>query len=495
MFWRVVVVQELDKDIARGEASGVSFGVICMRNNKKMSNNHGTFACECDCCTVLLNATRIENYIKECLGGKRMRGLGQMAQQVRGLDLELKVAIQVIATVRNRFCHSTPWFLDEWEKSHFKQQVRFCTEKFSLDQWRLDPFRAKPSLFRQAYEANVTPNQGKPQILAKSPTFTTESGIYEVPIDAPESVRQKVKEAEEFAASQREAISASQQMGEEEANEEGQIWKCLACGADNDVDFLLCAICSEGVAPNRWKCKICTNINFCQDSHCTVCDTVFSITDKLPLPHDAIVLDGEADENNNVSTKAQVEESQIEEIQSNKRTRLYKDLETINNKQEDLNASNTYNNSTTLCSTEGSHDHELVGWVLDEGLSTERNRVYRNVHSNKLFKVEWPLPTGWRLVASSSQPLDRLCFACKQRKQAIYPPKDVPEGWVLVRDDPTRRAYEKIGSGDLLFEEPIIFETPWPLPEGWVLALSKSRPNQLSYLKLSDGTKLLTFPK
>ena len=409
-----------------------------------------------------------------------------MARNLNRLAREVKAALHYIATIRNRFCHEKPWFHNEQEKLEFINHVRYLTESFQLEFWRGDPLKTR--------YAFMTPSStvAAPVPLMPPPPPPLLQGGYEVPATMNPEIKHRIEKAQVFAASQRVAVSESQRMpdeDEEEAvKEKDDEWSCGKCNYLNRVESLLCVMCGQGVPPDRWKCKICANVNFSYEDSCYICDS-----NKIP---DADVA---SKNNNNVLLLLTGSSSEAT-------THDDADHHSIQTQQPPTTGSNGSRkrqatppepqmmmmmSSRRPSKLRREEPAELAGWILER--TTDNIRVYRNVASNAMFEVEWPLPTGWRLTLSTSRPNERLCFICNGRKQAQYPLKDTPDGWVLVKETNNRRTYEKIA--DDVDGEAIQWETPWPVPEGWVVAVSKSKPNQLCYLKLADGTKIFRFPR
>lgn len=489
----------------------------------------------------------------------------QMAYTIKYLDRDVRIALQYIAQVRNRFCHQSPWFTSEVEKRRFTEEVQFLAEKFQLHHWRGGAIGARMLQIQWQQQQEIQRQQTAQAAIPASsfapssmppPTFVAKAAPpppppiqqaavgYEVPLND-DDVRRKVEEAQVFVASQRLAVSESQRMEDEEEDEDDadgeddqSEWPCPFCGFHNQIEDLICTVCADGVPPDRWKCPLCTHVNFSVEDQCVVCETskpkpVAPQADPNADRHEAkndddivVIVDDELPQSQKKrqrmtsynaevpSVARDVEEDEVELVEpdicesggstvgnrgdmpslvilaSSSASGGVNDP-TRSNEKESVHSPDLQRRTVETIS-QGTDDSALPGWVLDR-VTLDNKRIYRNETSGKIFDVEWPLPAGWRLAVSSSKPTERLCFVCKDRKQSVYPPRDCPEGWILLHEGKQRRTYEKVGSA-MVDGEPVLFHTPWPLPEGWILALSKSRPNQLCYLKVSDGTKMLKFP-
>lgn len=515
-----------------------------------------------------------------------------MARELYRLQKSVRIALQYVANVRNRFCHATPWFLDDEERTRFRREVDYLTEAFQLDYWARDPIKKRvlTMIAQTEQQISYVPVSNQEiqkkielaQAFAASQRLAIEESQHlleeneEVDIsyeNAPNpEIEEKIQGAKNFAASQRLAVCESQRfddidVDEVEIEETETNWKCPLCTSVNDISDALCTVCNLGAGPQRWRCNTCTAVNFLYEPECTVCQSPQSenihtcpkcetsfpsfinacyhcgetepgssttmtnewATETLSAAkqqndedeEEVIILDhiqpglsAEPISKNTVS----IEEKAMEDVLHSNVTTPHRDSK----KREWLDSSITSSMTTkhvkfsspmkdesepsssiqgknqvlssmsSLCAVSQpqlQQNSNLENWILDETRSTPSLHVYHNTLSNKDFEVEWPLPRGWELCPSSRQPNDRLCFSCDGRKQAWYPPKDTPEGWILIRNEPHRRIYQKLG------EPNVLFETQWPLPVGWVLSKSKSRPNQLSYYCASLGQKSLAFPK
>jgi len=511
-----------------------------------------------------------------------------MASGMKSLDREVRIALQYIAQVRNRFCHQSPWFASSEERSRFVKHVGYLANKFQLNMWRGGPVATRLMHQQQVVHENQALQQQQQQqqrgpipslLAAPSPAKVLVIPVqgYQVP-DNDEEAKRKVEEAQAFAATQRERVMESQRMEEEEEEEnmkageqraddeeenEAQYvrfysqepeanddeWICPFCQYSNQIEDILCAICAEGVPPDRWKCPVCTHVNFQSEDACLVCETSKSAAADSNAfvvssdPHgenkEIIILTSpgpreqskkrqkvvefvdEEEEDDDMNGKRPPSSSAAQKMTTaaaSSSSSAAAALPPLPPAAAQRKQSSSATSATTTTAHRGSSssassssngkigedDPNLPGWYLER--EVKGRRVYRNRVSGVDFEVEWPLPTGWRLEMSSSKPTQRLCFACKGRKQSVYPPKDCPKGWVLVNETDKRRTFQKVDAGSsptssssasafLYSGDPILFHTPWPLPEGWILAESKSHPNQLCYLRVSDGRKHFKFPK
>lgn len=83
--------------------------------------------CECDAALVLRCSTRLESHLRV---GAGKAGLGALAQ---GLPPFAKVAVQIIAAIRNRFCHHAPQFASPAERALFLAKAALLSEWLGVD--------------------------------------------------------------------------------------------------------------------------------------------------------------------------------------------------------------------------------------------------------------------------------------------------------------------------------------------------------------------------
>ncbi|KAH9259185.1 hypothetical protein BASA81_002805 [Batrachochytrium salamandrivorans] len=86
--------------------------------------------CECDAALVLRCSTRLESHLRACRVDAGKVGLSALAQ---GLPPWARVAVQIIAAVRNRFCHHAPQFLSPAERDLFLAKSKLLSEWLGVD--------------------------------------------------------------------------------------------------------------------------------------------------------------------------------------------------------------------------------------------------------------------------------------------------------------------------------------------------------------------------